>query len=236
MPKARVLPSRPERNFMASPAQTIANQANAQSSTGPRSAAGKARVGQNATRHGLTARHLVIREDEREEFEALHDSLLAELDPQGAVETITFHELLHAAWNLERFRRLEVELSGAGDAGAFSADRPTSAALDRLGRYQARTQRAYYTALRELRTLQTNRALRLVKLDEETDAEVPAITDINELTKQTQSEVTAQALEIAIKMADGQSNSYTRDFPGRAAPQPTPQAPPAPPKTGSHPS
>ena len=234
MPKVHVLPSRPERNTMASPAQINANQANAQSSTGPRSAAGKARVGQNATRHGLTARHLVIREDERGEFEALHDSLLAELDPQGAVETITFHELLHAAWNLERFRRLEVELSGAGDAGAFSADGPNSAALDRLGRYQARTQRAYYTALRELRTLQTNRALRLVKLDEETDAEVPAITDINELTKQTQSEVTAQALEIAIKMADWESKSYMRELRGSRAPQPTAQAPATPRKNGAH--
>jgi hypothetical protein len=204
---------------MASPAQTIANQANAQFSTGPRSAAGKTRVGQNATRHGLTARYLVIREDEREEFDEFQESLAAELDPQGAVETITFDELLHAAWNLQRFRRLEAELSGAGDSDAFSADGPNSAAIDRLGRYQARTQRAYYRALKELRTLQTNRALRMVKLDEETDAEVPAITDINELTKQTQSEVTAQALEIAIKLADWETKSYMREVRERRSPQ-----------------
>jgi len=197
---------------MASPAQHIANQANAQLSTGPRSAAGKTRVGQNATRHGLTARHLVIRDDEREEFDALHESLLTELDPQGAVETITFRELLHAAWNLERFRRLEAELSGSGDGDAFTADDRNAAALDRLGRYQARTQRAYYCALRELRTLHTNRALRAVKLDEEAAAEVPAIADINELTKQTQSEVTAEALDLAIKMTDYQAKSYLREF------------------------
>ena len=197
---------------MASPAQNIANQANAQLSTGPRSEAGKTRVGQNATRHGLTARHLVIRDDEREEFDALHESLLTELDPQGAVETITFRELLHAAWNLERFRRLEAELSGSGDGDAFTADDRNAAALDRLGRYQSRTQRAYYCALRELRTLQTNRALRAVKLDAEAAAEVPAIADINELTKQTQSEVTAEALELAIKMTDYQAKSYLREF------------------------
>jgi hypothetical protein len=194
---------------MASPAQIVANRANAQSSTGPRSEASKTRVGQNATRHGLTARHLVIRDDEREEFEAFQQSLFTELDPQGAVEIITFRELLHAAWNLERFRRLEVELSGSGDAAAFSEDR-NSAALDRLARYQCRSQRAYYSALRELRTLQTTRALRAVKLDEQTAAEVPAITDINELTKQTQSEVTARAMEIAIKMTDWEAKSYMR--------------------------
>src|SRR6266446_6403785 len=97
--------------LMASPAQVTANQANAQTSTGPRTPEGKARVSQNAIRHGLTARHLVIRPDEHEEFAALQDSLLTELDPQGAVETITFHELLHSAWSLHRFRRIEAECS-----------------------------------------------------------------------------------------------------------------------------
>src|SRR3954451_19938016 len=96
---------RAERNSMASLAQINANQANAQLSTGPRTDAGKTRVSQNATRHGFTARHTVIRDDEQEEFAALQDSLTAELDPQGPLETITFQELLHAAWNLQRFSR-----------------------------------------------------------------------------------------------------------------------------------
>jgi hypothetical protein len=188
---------------MASLAQTIANQANAQHSTGPRTAAGKARVCQNAIRHGLTARHLVVRDDEREEFDAFQASLLAELDPQGAVETITFHELLHAAWNLQRFRRLEAELSGAGDINGFADPR-----LDRLTRYQARAQRAYYRALQELRALQTNRALRAAKLPEEEQATLPAIAGIDKLTKQTQSEVTAEALDLAVKMLDYEAKTY----------------------------
>jgi len=96
---------------MASPSQLTANQANARHSTGPRTAEGKARVSQNALRHGLTARHLVIRDDEHEEFDALQLSLSQELAPQGATETIVFQELLHAAWNLHRFRRIEAEVS-----------------------------------------------------------------------------------------------------------------------------
>src|ERR1043165_5019241 len=96
---------------MATPAQTLANQANAKLSTGPRSVEGKARVSQNAIRHGLTSKHLVIREDEKEEFATLHESLATELDPQGAVEIITFNEIVHAAWNLQRYRRIEVETS-----------------------------------------------------------------------------------------------------------------------------
>ena len=148
---------------MSSAAQTIANRANAQLSTGPRTLEGKARVSQNAISHGLTAKHLVIRDDEREEFAVFQDSLVADLDPQGALETITFHELLHAAWTLARLRRIEAEVS-TGKVKDF-IESETIAILDRLGRYQARAQRAYYRALQELRALQTSRALRAVKLD-----------------------------------------------------------------------
>ena len=72
---------------MATAAQIAANQTNAQSSTGPRTEEGKARSAQNATKHGLTSRQFVIAPHQREEFDELQSSLLAELAPQGAVET-----------------------------------------------------------------------------------------------------------------------------------------------------
>lgn len=185
---------------MASAAQITANRANALLSTGPVTPDGKARVAQNAVRHGLTSKHLVVRDDEREDFAALRDSLHAEIAPQGALETLAFDELLHAAWNLQRFRHIEAEAS-AGTLDDFT-DPQTTAILDRLTRYQARAQRAYSRALQEIRTLQTTRALRQFKLDEDDAAETPALTDINELTKQTRSEVTAEALEHALKMVN----------------------------------
>jgi hypothetical protein len=185
---------------MSSATQLAANQANAQHSTGPRTDEGKARVSQNALRHGLTARHLVIRDDEHEEFADLLNSLSSELDPQGAVETVAFHELLHAAWSLHRFRRIEAEAS-RGSVEDFT-DPATTTVLDRLTRYQSRAQRAWQRALHELRVLQTNRALRAIKLDQQEAAEVPAIASINDLTKQTQSEVTAKALDLALQMVD----------------------------------
>src|SRR5204863_3115876 len=106
-PQTPMLPSSSKGPLMATAAQNIANQSNAQLSTGPRTTEGKTRVSQNTLRHGLTAKHLVIRDDEREEFTALQDALAAELDPQGALEVLTFRELVHAAWNLNRFRRIE---------------------------------------------------------------------------------------------------------------------------------
>jgi hypothetical protein len=193
---------------MASAAQITANQANAQHSTGPVTPEGKARVSQNALRHGLTAKHLVVRDDEREEFLDYQQSLQTELAPQGAIELVTFHELLHAAWNLHRFRRIEVELASANPEDFASS--PNTAALDRLARYQARAQRAYYRALQELRTLQTNRALRAEKLEDPEDPNVPVITDINELTKQTHSEVTAEALKQALNLLDFESGMLVR--------------------------
>ncbi len=199
---------------MPSKRQLEANRRNAQLSTGPKTPEGKARVSQNAVRHGLTAKHLVVREDEREEFAAMRDRLLAELDPQGAVENVTFNELLHAAWNLHRFRRIEAECS-LGTLDDFTNPQ-TAAVLDRLTRYQARAQRAYYRALAELRTLQTNRALRLFKLDEEEEADVPAITDINNLTKQSHSEVIAEALKQASGMMDYQTAVLQFDAAQRA--------------------
>jgi hypothetical protein len=191
---------------MASAAQITANQTNAQHSTGPRTSEGKAHVSQNAVRHGLTARHPVVRDDEREEFAALRDGLAAELDPQGAVEAIAFQEILLAAWNLQRFSRIEAEVS-SGTLEDFT-NPATIAVLDRLSRYQARAQRAWLKGIAELRTLQTNRALRNRKLEPQEAAEVPAIASINDLTKQTHSEVTAEAINLASKMFDVETGIF----------------------------
>jgi hypothetical protein len=204
---------------MASAAQTAANQRNAQHSTGPRSAQGKARTAQNAFRHGLTAATLTVRDDERAAFELLRDALLEELDPQGAVETLAFQSLLHAAWSLHRYRSLEALLD--------IADPNDAATLDRLGRHHSRHQRDYYRALHELRTLQTNRTLRAFKLDENDEPEVPAIVAINDLTKQTHSEVQAEAIQRAMDMLNYESRVFEAGVTGRLPGQSLPPGPPA---------
>ena len=71
---------------MSSEARQSANAANAQLSTGPRTAEGKARSSQNARTHGLTASQLFIPAESREEFDKLHDELQADIRPQGALQ------------------------------------------------------------------------------------------------------------------------------------------------------
>src|SRR5712664_503744 len=103
-----------------SPERLAANAANAQHSTGPRTPEGQARSSQNARTHGLTARDVIIAPDEREEFEELLNDYQTDVKPQCAIQRSLFEELVGAAWNLRRIRRMEVRL--CSDT-ALSADR-----------------------------------------------------------------------------------------------------------------
>jgi hypothetical protein len=170
---------------MATQAQITANQANAKHSTGPKSVEGKARVAQNAVKHGLTSTYFVKADtkEDKKDFKDLDEALRAELNPQGALENLAFLDLLHAAWNLHRSRHMEAEL-GRGEPKDFYG--PAFTWLDRIARYQTRCQRAYYRALAELRTLQTNRALREAAQVQGNMEAIPVLADMRKLTKQTQ--------------------------------------------------
>ena len=143
---------------MATPAQISANRENAQKSTGPRTEEGKARSSKNATKHGFNSKEFIVGEDQQEEFASLNESLRKQVSPLGALEREVFTQLLHAAWNLRRVRRLEAELA-AGDIDPL-ADASLDGQLDRLARYQVRFERSFYRAMKELRTLQTNSCIR----------------------------------------------------------------------------
>ena len=64
--------------------------------------------------------------------------------------------------------------------------------------------------------------MRSWKLEDPADPEVPAITDINELTKQTHSEVAAEGIKQACKLLGLQSGLFLRD--AREKRQPVPPA------------
>ncbi len=168
-----------------SPAKAAANAANAQLSTGPRTEEGKAHSSQNAIKHGLTAQQVVVREEEKQKFDDLRDSMLADLTPQGAVELQTFNIVLHASWNLDRFRTLEANLMVNGLDPLL--DDSSSKVLDRLHRYHNQTLRNYHKALKELRALQTNRELRNL-LDEEIAKQVPLLARIEVVLRESRAE------------------------------------------------
>lgn len=78
---------------MASPAQILANQANAQKSTGPRTEAGRKRSALNALDHGLTAATFESFTSQwRTEFEPFFESLSENYSPANEFEQTALHE------------------------------------------------------------------------------------------------------------------------------------------------
>jgi len=191
---------------MTSPARAAANAANAQSSTGPRTEEGKARSSRNALKHGLTSRDLIVREDEQEDFNDLQQSLREDLGPEGALESFTFNQLVRAAWNMHRFQRLETDLMVNGLDPLL--DDSAAKTLDRLHRYHGQAERSYYRHLKELRVLQTNRAIRDLKADEEEAEFCTPLVSYNDLTKRSHAQVKTEAMRIAINMIDYEAKTF----------------------------
>ena len=171
---------------MASPARQLANTANAQLSTGPRTEEGKAHSSQNARKHGLCAAQLVIAAEDREEFEALHAKLKTEIKPEGELQQILFDELVTAVWQLGRVRLLEAELTAPVENLLELTDSPVlTAKLDRLGRHKTRIERTFHRSLRELKALQTD-ALLAATLPPQLARKNQPLASQREITKRTQ--------------------------------------------------
>ena len=95
---------------MATQAQILANRNNAAKSTGPRTAEGKAAAAKNATKHGLFARYDVVISENQADFEALRESLLGELAPEGTMEHLLAERIVSLAWRIKRTERMQNEL------------------------------------------------------------------------------------------------------------------------------
>ncbi|MHC4204069.1 MAG: hypothetical protein ACYSTT_05420 [Planctomycetota bacterium] len=91
---------------MTSKKQVKANQKNAQKSTGPKTAEGKAAVSQNAVKHGIFAQSVIKGENEAD-YEAFHDKLLSEMNPVGTMETMLAERAVNLWWRLRRAERIQ---------------------------------------------------------------------------------------------------------------------------------
>jgi hypothetical protein len=92
---------------MTTEAQVNANRANAQKSTGPRTAEGKAVVAQNAVKHGFWAQEVVIKGEDPQEFALYREGMLQELAPAGFVETLLAERIVNLSWRLRRAERMQ---------------------------------------------------------------------------------------------------------------------------------
>ena len=92
---------------MSTEKKTASNRKNAQKSIGPKTAAGKAIVSQNARTHGLLSRSLIIEGESQEEFSEMLRLLVDEFQPVGLVEHALVERVGIALWRQRRLVQAE---------------------------------------------------------------------------------------------------------------------------------
>jgi hypothetical protein len=144
-----------------SSARARASRKNGTKSRGPKTAEGKARSAQNALKHGMRAqKYVVLPQEDAAAFEVLEAAILAELAPQGALQTLLARRVAVAAWRLERADRLEAEVlefrssEGASAGLALIRDGNGTRSFETLMRYRGAAMAEFMRALRTLKALQ----------------------------------------------------------------------------------
>jgi len=152
---------------MATENQIAANRRNAEKSTGPRSAEGKAASSRNALKTGLYCRGIIIGKEDPTKLDELEAAFTAEYAPATPTERSLVDSLIHLEWMLRRYRwlesetwyatldRLTPEQREATWTGHAFIDHP---AISRIHRLRTSTQRSFHETVSKLRAIQKERA------------------------------------------------------------------------------
>ena len=92
---------------MVTSRQLEANRSNARKSTGPKSKAGKEKARLNAITHGLSAKAILIGDEDPKEFEALRTGLHRDYAPQNTLQRHLVDHLAVLLWRRQRTHRAE---------------------------------------------------------------------------------------------------------------------------------
>jgi len=93
---------------MTTERKRAANARNARRSSGPRTAAGKARAARNRITHGLLSREALLPGEDRKKFAALMEGLRRCFQPKDTYEETLVDTITRAVWKLRRLGRMEV--------------------------------------------------------------------------------------------------------------------------------
>jgi hypothetical protein len=151
-----------------------ASRENGRKSRGPITPEGKARSSQNALKHGLSSRQIVIETEDEEEWLEFRDECRQTFSPVGAIELGYADEFAASRWRLNRCLGIETSIfdhefamqkiydekrcSEMDDlAKTGKAFRSAQDNLTALGRYETRIRRSGERALTNLLKLQSTR-------------------------------------------------------------------------------
>ena len=137
---------------MSTSAQAAANLANAQHSTGPITDAGKAASSQNALKHGLTAKTVLLSGEDEAAYLKMCEGMFQSFAPAAAPEKELVQLLCDTQWRLQRCGRIE--------AAILSADVLDFKALDIMSKHESRLKKQYSVTLKEARDLIDTRLAR----------------------------------------------------------------------------
>ena len=142
---------------MATAAQVLANRENAQLSTGPTTVEGKAKASQNAVRHNLTARGLIVPLGLEQAFAEVEAILRDSLAPLADLQELVFKRILECAWNLERCRLAEATLFAQSDDKTLDPllDTQADPQYARIQKYARQNENSMLKWMRELSRIQT---------------------------------------------------------------------------------
>ena len=161
---------------MATALQLAANRRNAQKSTGPRTAAGKAAVRLNAVKHGMTAKSVLIPHESADDYNEIRAALIADYAPATSQELMLVDQIAAGYWRTIRARRVEVKTFdsqlrlhkhkfGKSEAPNNRDDEGCAVILQTIPedtfknyfRYDASISRDYYRAIAALEKMQAAR-------------------------------------------------------------------------------
>ena len=164
---------------MISERKLEANRRNAAKSRGPITPEGRAAVRHNALKHGLTAAEIILpTTEDKLEFDQFQAAFVEECQPVGPIEQVLVEDIVVNRWRMTRVRKMEPgffalrmqvlerrirEDFSTLDAQAhlalvFRDDAQDADTLGKMSRYEARFERSFHKALKELQRLQTLRA------------------------------------------------------------------------------
>jgi len=146
-------------------AQIIANQKNAQQSTGPRTDAGKAASSQNAVKHGATSHRVLLAWESPAEFERVTAEFRRQFLPATDIEYYLIDDMVAAHWRMLRMQNIvRTYMDRAAyehpskDPMIAMADVMLSPEVAKLQRYENTFRRAYENAWAKLKEVQRSRA------------------------------------------------------------------------------
>jgi hypothetical protein len=159
---------------MVSERRIEANRTNAQRSTGPRTAAGRARSSLNALRHGITGQVSITTVEDRAAHDNFFQELIDRFQPEDALELQFASLIAEDFWRLQRIRAVENDMLALGnfsDAADIDVDHPEihasltrartfaeqSKDFERLTLYEQRINRALEKNRSQLDELQAER-------------------------------------------------------------------------------